>query len=96
MIVVDVEQGSRAWEETRMGIPTASSAARIVTPSGKLSTQRKRYMAELVCEWVLREPFTDFVSDDMQRGKALGARRPRVVRHADRPEGQGGRVRLQG
>ena len=45
MIVLDCEQGSRAWEEARLGIPTASCFARIVTPGGKLSSQRDGYQA---------------------------------------------------
>ena len=71
MLIADVEQGSRAWEEARFGIPTASQASRIITPTGKLSAQRRDYMAELVCEYVLREPFSDFSSPDTERGQAL-------------------------
>ena len=40
MIILDVEQGSRAWIEARLGIPTASEFSRIVTPGGKLSASR--------------------------------------------------------
>ena len=44
MIVVDdVEQGTQAWIELRLGIPTASQFSRIVTPSGKSSSSRDAY-----------------------------------------------------
>ena len=42
MKVLDVEQGSRAWVEARLGLPTASNAKRIVTSTGKLSAQRDK------------------------------------------------------
>ena len=72
MKVLDVEQGSRAWVEARLGIPTASAFKRIITSTGKLSAQRERYQAELLAEWVYGEPAEDLTDNlNIARGKAL-------------------------
>lgn len=72
MIVVDCEQGSREWEECRMGIPTASSFARIVTNSGKLSDSRDKYLGELLAEYCTGDPYQPFKGNEwVDRGKAL-------------------------
>ena len=71
MIVLDVEQGSRAWVEARLGIPTASEFSRIVTPTGKLSASRSEYMGELLAEWALGEADEFGGTDWMERGKVL-------------------------
>ena len=71
LILDDFQQGSQAWAEARLGIPTASNFKRIVTPTGRLSASRITYRAELLAEWALGEVFTDFESEWMQRGIAL-------------------------
>ena len=71
MIVLDAAQGSREWLEARLGIPTASQFSRIVTPGGKLSTQREGYAAELLAEWALGEPVSDFSNEWTERGQLL-------------------------
>ena len=43
MIIHPAEQGSAAWTEARLGIPTASQFSRIITPGGKLSKSRDGY-----------------------------------------------------
>jgi hypothetical protein len=48
-----VEQGSREWLALRLGIPTASEFHKIVTPTGKLSSQARKYAFRLVAEKVL-------------------------------------------
>ena len=70
-VYVDCEQGSNEWVSARLGIPTATGFKRIVTPKGALSASREKYMAELVAEWCRKEPFHDFQSEEMQRGKDL-------------------------
>lgn len=72
MIVLDVEQGSDEWKRARLGIPTASNFHKIVTPTGKLSTQRFGYMHELLAEWALgpdSEPAFDTYW--LERGRQL-------------------------
>ena len=71
MITINCAQGSREWEEARLGIPTASAFSRIVTPTGKLSAQREGYLGELLAEWVLGEPIHEFQTEWMERGKLL-------------------------
>lgn len=53
MIVLDCEQGTPAWLAARAGIPTASNFDKIVTPGGKLSASRDKYLHELLVEWAL-------------------------------------------
>ena len=50
MIVLDHEQGSDEWHAARLGIPTASEFARIITASGKPSAQQTAYIGELLFE----------------------------------------------
>ena len=71
MIVLDVEQGSIAWQEARLAIPTASQFSRIVTPGGKPSKSAEQYLGELLAEWVLGYQADDFQSEWAERGKAL-------------------------
>lgn len=55
MRVVDVEQGSEAWENLRRGVPTASNFGRIITPAkADLSTKWPTYAAELIAESLLK------------------------------------------
>lgn len=70
--ILECDQGDAAWIEARLGVPTASNFSRIVTPSGKLSSQRQTYLAELAAEWALRIP-QDQIPDLywIERGKAL-------------------------
>ena len=71
-LTVDCEQGSQAWIEARLGIPTASQFSRIVTPTGRLSTSRDKYIAELLAEYFLGEPVAEFGGTEaMERGKLL-------------------------
>ena len=72
MIVLDVKQGSLKWTQARLGIPTASQASRIVTPTGRLSKSRDGYLAQLLAEWALGENVNDFAGTEwMERGKVL-------------------------
>ena len=50
------EQGSAEWLALRLGRPTASEFHRIVTPTGKLSTQSRAYAHRLVAERLLNRP----------------------------------------
>ena len=65
-------QGSTQWNRARLGLPTASMFSRIVTPTGKPSSQQSAYIAGLLAEWALGEPMND-LSDNpwIERGKAL-------------------------
>ena len=72
MIVHPAEQGSAAWVEARLGIPTSSQFSRILTPGGKLSASRDGYLAELAAEWALGEQFSEFAGTEWtERGHIL-------------------------
>ena len=71
-VFLDHPQGSAEWAEARLGIPTASEFKRILTPTGKLSTSREGYLGELLAEWALGKPVTEFGGNDWtERGQAL-------------------------
>ena len=72
VIISDMEQGSIAWHNARLGIPTASEFKRIITPTGKLSASRDEYLGELLAEWALGEPMMDLSNNEwVERGKVL-------------------------
>ena len=72
MIILNCEQGTEAWMEARLGVPTATGASRIITPTGKASSQARAYMAELVAEYVIGETKDEFRGTEwMERGKIL-------------------------
>jgi hypothetical protein len=55
----DVKQNTEEWFRLRMGIPTASEFDRIITPTGKLSTQAPGYMNKLLWEYVSGVPLQE-------------------------------------
>lgn len=71
MIYLDCEQGSDEWIASRRGIPTASAAAKIVTPkTGKLSASADTYIDEIIGEMI--EPGEGFQGNQWtERGHAL-------------------------
>jgi hypothetical protein len=74
VIIHDVEQGSAAWLQLRLGIPTASNFHRIITAvKGDLSKSARKYAAELVAETLLGRPLLDTGANvsAMQRGREL-------------------------
>lgn len=75
MRVYHCAQRSDEWFHLRLGIPTASEAKRIVTPTGKLSKQADDYLDMLLAEWAygqpLEDPETEFRSQWMTRGEFM-------------------------
>ena len=68
MIIHDVPQGSDCWFSLRLGRPTASSFDKIITPTGKASTQADAYANMLVAEWLTGQPGGMEPNAWMQRG----------------------------
>ena len=78
-IVLDCEQGSAEWEAARLGVATASNCAKILTPTGRLSSSRDEYVGTLLAEWALGEPVSEFGGTyHTERGKAL---EPQALAH---------------
>ncbi len=72
MIHHRVESRSAAWYYLRLGRPTASEFHRIVTPTGKNSTQAEDYSHRLLAEMMLRKPLDEGVQTEwMLRGVEL-------------------------
>lgn len=61
MIVSDNKiQGSAEWLRDRLGVLTASQIDRLLTPTLKLSSQRRGLLCKLIAEKMLGEPVEDF------------------------------------
>lgn len=72
MIYVDVKQGSPEWHWARLGVPTASGFAKIITPkTRKPSASADSYANELLAAWMTGIPADAAVSGFMQRGTSL-------------------------
>ncbi len=72
MIVHDVPQGSEAWKELRLGIPTASAFHRLMTAKTlKPSAAATGYLYELLAEEMIGEACDEAASGFMTRGTAL-------------------------
>lgn len=73
MLVEMIEQGSPEWFEARIGIPTASCFDKILSPTGKPSTQAGAYMNKLLAEWLTGKPTNSDSNEWMLRGSELEA-----------------------
>lgn len=71
MIILDVEQGSEKWFNARIGLVSASNFGKIITPTGKKSTQYKTYMNTLIAEVMMGHKIDNHQSDAMLRGIEL-------------------------
>ena len=72
MIVYEhLRQGSPEWARARMGIPTASSFEKILTPGGKPSKQAEAYRRHLIAEMVLGLPIDAPKTSWMERGTEM-------------------------
>lgn len=59
-IIHNVEQNSESWEKIKLGIPSASSYEKIITPTGAASTQADAYANRLVAEWITGKTANEF------------------------------------
>lgn len=71
MIEIDCEQGSDEWLEARLGVPSASNFSKVVSATGKLSTQRKAYMLDLIAEKLTGETTSFTTTKWIERGNEL-------------------------
>lgn len=68
MRIIECVQGSPEWLQARLGVPSASSYSKLITSTGKASTQANAYINQLVAERLTGEPTFFQVTDPMQRG----------------------------
>jgi putative phage-type endonuclease len=68
MRVSNFPQRSEEWFSERLGVPSASNFHRIITPTGKPSSQVDSYINELVAEKITGQKTFVKVTDAMQRG----------------------------
>lgn len=74
MKILDVVQGSDAWLQARVGIPTSSNFKKIMSPARmKESDSQAPYVATLAAEWFLDRCLDEEASQFMERGKELEA-----------------------
>ena len=71
MRVIPFEQRSDGWFAARLGVPTASSFDRVITPTGKPSSQIDALINELIAEKLTGQRKEIFVTAAMQRGTDL-------------------------
>ena len=71
MRIINCEQGTPEWLQARLGVPSASSYAKLVTTTGKPSAQAEAYINQLVAERITGEPTFFQVTDPMTRGIEL-------------------------
>ena len=70
MIISDCIQLSDEWFKNHAGVPGASSMNKIITSTGKRSTQRKDYMYKLAAEALLGVRDTGYTNPIMDIGTA--------------------------
>lgn len=68
MKILEIEQRTPEWYAARCGIPTASNFDRIITSTGKPSTQRKKYLYELAGEKLGAIVYERYQSFAMKQG----------------------------
>ena len=72
MIIHEFEQYSDEWWEARRGRFTASIASKVITPTGKASTQYKSEIGRILAEQLgYQDNDRDFSSEWMDRGSDL-------------------------
>lgn len=71
MKIINCEQRSPEWFTVRAGVPTASNFDKLLTSTGTPSTQRKKYLFQLVGEKLGADPEESYSNSWMKRGIEL-------------------------
>jgi len=69
----DVDQYSEAWDNLRIGVPTSSAFEKIITPTGKKSSQADTYLYHLVAERAIQRRISTYTSPQMEHGHEMEA-----------------------
>lgn len=64
-------QGTEEWLRARLGIPSASNFAKVVTTAGKRSTSFNGYVNALIAEKLTGDPTYVKITEPMERGTSL-------------------------
>jgi putative phage-type endonuclease len=71
MIVLDHDQGTEEWFAARLGVPSASNFAKLVTSTGKPSASAEDYINQLIAERMTGERAEIYTNSHMERGTLL-------------------------
>jgi len=71
MIILDHEQGTEEWLAARLGKPSASMFAKLITQTGKPSSSADGYINQLIAERITGQSEPFYVNDHMARGTEL-------------------------
>jgi hypothetical protein len=73
VLAITEEQGTPEWFAARVGIATASMFNKVITPTGKLSSQASSYIDMLLADEIAGEPFAKASTKWMDRGSEYEA-----------------------
>ena len=68
MKILDCEQRTPDWYAARLGKPTASNFAKLLTPTGKPCKSADEYINSLIAERIIGREKDVYISEWMQRG----------------------------
>ena len=71
MRVLNHEQGTQEWLTSRLGCPSGSGFDKLITSTGKSSTQSEGYINQLIAELITGKPTEFKVTEAMERGTEL-------------------------
>ena len=66
--IIEGEQGTAEWFKARAGSIGASSMSKIITSTGKASTQRKGYLYQMTAETITGEKTESYSNQNMENG----------------------------
>ena len=68
MEIINCEQGTSEWLEARLGIATSSSFDKIISSTGKSSTQSDAYLNKLLGDYLAGSPEESYKNEHMEHG----------------------------
>jgi hypothetical protein len=71
LIILNHEQGTEDWFNARLGVPSASNYAKLITATGNPSTSADGYINQLIAERMTGERAEIYTNAHMERGTAL-------------------------
>lgn len=71
MRILDIQQGSEEWLAARLGVPSASSFGKLLTPTGKQAASYDSYINQMIAERITGESTKIPTTDAMARGTEL-------------------------